>query len=173
MRPAGEDRQGKDRAMKKQEIELNVNGETFSLSVLPQKTLLEVLREELDLIGTKEGCSEGECGVCTVLLDGVPVRSCLLLAVDVRGRKVTTVEGLSQGEKLHPIQNAFIDRGAIQCGFCTPGMLLSAKALLDQTSSPSEDEIRVAISGNLCRCTGYQKIVEAIQAASRAQGGGQ
>lgn len=158
--------------MKKQEIELNVNGEAFSLSVLPQKTLLEVLREELDLIGTKEGCSEGECGVCTVLLDGVPVRSCLLLAVDVRGRKVTTVEGLAQGEKLHPVQNAFIERGAIQCGFCTPGMLLSAKALLDQTASPSEDEIRVAISGNLCRCTGYQKIVEAIQAAARAKQAG-
>lgn len=154
--------------MKKKEIELNINGETFIISVPPQKTLLEVLREDLELTGTKEGCSEGECGVCTVLLDGIPVRSCLLFAVDVRGRHVTTVEGLAQGEKLHPIQNAFIEQGAIQCGFCTPGMILSAKALLDHTASPSEDEIRVAISGNLCRCTGYQKIVKAIQAASRA-----
>lgn len=154
--------------MKKKEIELNINGETFIIPVPPQKTLLEVLREDLELTGTKEGCSEGECGVCTVLLDGIPVRSCLLFAVDVRGRHVTTVEGLAQGEKLHPIQNAFIEQGAIQCGFCTPGMILSAKALLDHTASPSEDEIRVAISGNLCRCTGYQKIVKAIQAASRA-----
>ena len=121
--------------MKKKEIELNVNGETFIISVPPQKTLLEVLREDLELTGTKEGCSEGECGVCTVLLDGIPVRSCLLFAVDVRGRQVTTVEGLAQGEKLHPIQNAFIEQGAIQCGFCTPGMILSAKALLDHTAS--------------------------------------
>ena len=158
--------------MKKKEIELNVNGETFTILVPPQKTLLEVLREDLDLTGTKEGCSEGECGVCTVLLDGVPVRSCLLFAVDVRGRQVTTVEGLAQGEKLHPIQNAFIEQGAIQCGFCTPGMMLSAKALLDHTASPSEDEIRIAISGNLCRCTGYQKIVKAIQAASRGYDAG-
>jgi len=140
--------------------------------VPPQKTLLEVLREDLELTGTKEGCSEGECGVCTVLLDGIPARSCLLFAVDVRGRQVTTVEGLAQGEKLHPIQNAFIEQGAIQCGFCTPGMILSAKALLDHTPSPTEDEIRVAISGNLCRCTGYQKIVKAIQAASRTHNAG-
>ncbi len=159
--------EGKDGIMKKLEIELHVNGETFTVSVPPQKTLLAVLREDLELTGTKEGCSEGECGVCTVLLDGEPVRSCLLLAVDVRGRHVTTVEGLAQGEKLHPLQKAFIEEGAIQCGFCTPGMMLSAKALLDSTASPTEDEIRVAISGNLCRCTGYQKIIKAIQAASR------
>jgi carbon-monoxide dehydrogenase small subunit len=165
-------KKGKDGTMKKREIELHVNGETFTISVPPQKTLLEVLREDLELTGTKEGCSEGECGVCTVLLDGIPVRSCLLFAVDVRGRQVTTVEGLAQGEKLHPIQNAFIEQGAIQCGFCTPGMILSAKALLDHTASPSEDEIRVAISGNLCRCTGYQKIVKAIQAASRTHNAG-
>ncbi len=155
--------------MKTRKIKLNVNGNTFTISVPSQKTLLEVLREDLGLTGTKEGCSEGECGVCTVLLDGIPVRSCLLFAVDVRGRHVTTVEGLAQGEKLHPIQKAFIEQGAIQCGFCTPGMILSAKALLDHTPSPTEDEIRVAISGNLCRCTGYQKIIKAIQAASRAQ----
>jgi aerobic-type carbon monoxide dehydrogenase small subunit (CoxS/CutS family) len=157
--------------MKNMEITLNVNGETFTVSVPPRKTLLQVLREDLDLTGTKEGCSEGECGVCTVLLDGVPVRSCLLFAVDVRGRQVTTVEGLAQGGKLHPIQKAFIEQGAIQCGFCTPGMLLSAKALLDNTPSPSEDEIRIAISGNLCRCTGYQKIVKAIETAAQARDG--
>ena len=162
---------GKDGTMKKVRIDLNVNGETFTVAVPPQKTLLQVLREDLDLTGTKEGCSEGECGVCTVLLDGLPVRSCLLFAVDVRGRQVTTVEGLAQGEKLHPIQKAFIEQGAIQCGFCTPGMLLSAKALLDNTPSPSEDEIRIAISGNLCRCTGYQKIVKAIETAAHAKDG--
>lgn len=153
--------------MKKCQIELEVNGRIHSLSVFPQRTLLEVLREDLGLTGTKEGCSEGECGVCTVLLDGVPVRSCLLLAVDVRGRKVTTIEGLAKDKELHPIQKAFIEEGAIQCGFCTPGMILSAKALLDQNPSPSEDEVRTAISGNLCRCTGYQKIVKAIQVASK------
>jgi carbon-monoxide dehydrogenase small subunit len=152
--------------MRKQEIQLEVNGNPYSVSVLPQRTLLEVLREDLGLTGTKEGCSEGECGVCTVLLDGVPVRSCLLLAVDVRGRKITTIEGLSKNGKLHPIQNAFIEHGAIQCGFCTPGMILSAKALLDEKPSPTEEEIRVALSGNLCRCTGYVKIFKAVQAAA-------
>jgi len=152
--------------MEKLEIELNVNGKVLAISVSPQKTLLEVLREDLGLTGTKEGCSEGECGVCTVLLDGLPVRSCLLLAVDVRGRKITTIEGLAQGDKLHPLQTAFIEQGAIQCGFCTPGMILSAKALLDQNPSPSEEEIRVGLSGNLCRCTGYIKIFRAVQAAS-------
>ena len=152
--------------MEKQVLELNVNGKVLTISVLPQKTLLEVLREDLGLTGTKEGCSEGECGVCTVLLDGLPVRSCLLLAVDVRGRKITTIEGLAQGDKLHPLQTAFVEQGAIQCGFCTPGMILCAKALLDQNPSPSEEEIRVGLSGNLCRCTGYIKIFKAVQAAS-------
>lgn len=152
--------------MEKRKIELDVNGKVLAISVPPQKTLLEVLREDLGLTGTKEGCSEGECGVCTVLLDGLPVRSCLLLAVDVRGRKITTIEGLAQGDKLHPLQTAFIEQGAIQCGFCTPGMILSAKALLDQDPSPSEEEIRVGLSGNLCRCTGYIKIFKAVQAAS-------
>jgi len=152
--------------MEKRELELNVNGKVLTISVPPQKTLLEVLREDLGLTGTKEGCSEGECGVCTVLLDGLPVRSCLLLAVDVRGRKITTIEGLAQGDNLHPLQTAFVEHGAIQCGFCTPGMILSAKALLDQNPSPSEEEIRVGLSGNLCRCTGYIKIFKAVQAAS-------
>jgi aerobic-type carbon monoxide dehydrogenase small subunit (CoxS/CutS family) len=152
--------------MRKQEIQLEINGNTYSISVLPQRTLLEVLREDLGLIGTKEGCSEGECGVCTVLLDGFPVRSCLLLVVDVRGRKITTIEGLSKNGRLHPIQNAFIEQGAIQCGFCTPGMILSAKALLDEKPSPTEEEIRMGLSGNLCRCTGYVKIFKAVQAVT-------
>jgi aerobic-type carbon monoxide dehydrogenase small subunit (CoxS/CutS family) len=152
--------------MRKQEIQLEINGNTYSISVLPQRTLLEVLREDLGLIGTKEGCSEGECGVCTVLLDGFPVRSCLLLVVDVRGRKINTIEGLSKNGRLHPIQNAFIEQGAIQCGFCTPGMILSAKALLDEKPSPTEEEIRMGLSGNLCRCTGYVKIFKAVQAVT-------
>ena len=152
--------------MRKQEIQLEINGNTYSISVLPQRTLLEVLREDLGLIGTKEGCSEGECGVCTVLLDGFPVRSCLLLVVDVRGRKITTIEGLSKNGRLHPIQTAFIEQGAIQCGFCTPGMILSAKALLDEKPSPTEEEIRTGLSGNLCRCTGYVKIFKAVQAVT-------
>ena len=152
--------------MARQEIELKINGKSYSLSMPPQRTLLEVLREDLGLTGTKEGCSEGECGVCTVLLDGVPVRSCLLLAVDVRGRKITTIEGLVKEGELHPIQKSFIEHGAIQCGFCTPGMILSAKALLDEKPSPTEKEIRIALSGNLCRCTGYQKIFKAVQAAA-------
>jgi aerobic-type carbon monoxide dehydrogenase small subunit (CoxS/CutS family) len=152
--------------MRKRDIQLDINGDTYSILVLPQRTLLEVLREDLGLIGTKEGCSEGECGVCTVLLDGLPVRSCLLLAIDVRGRKITTIEGLSKHGELHPIQNAFIEHGAIQCGFCTPGMILSAKAILDQNPSPSEEEIRIGLSGNLCRCTGYVKIFKAVQAAA-------
>src|SRR4030067_56806 len=138
--------------MKKQEIHLDINGKGYTISVFPQRTLIEVLREDLDLIGTKEGCSEGECGVCTILLDGLPVRSCLLLAVDVRGREVTTIEGLAQEERLHPIQKSFIEQGAIQCGFCTPGMLLSAKALLDENPHPQREEIQSALSGNLCRC---------------------
>jgi len=152
--------------MKKQEIHLDINGKEYTISAFPQRTLLEVLREDLGLIGTKEGCSEGECGVCTVLLDGIPVRSCLLLAVDVRGRKITTIEGLVKEGELHPIQKSFIEHGAIQCGFCTPGMILSAKALLDEKPSPTEEEIRIALSGNLCRCTGYQKIFKAVQAAA-------
>lgn len=152
--------------MRRYDIQLNINDELFSLSIFPQRTLLEVLREDLGLIGTKEGCSEGECGVCTVLVDGLPVRSCLLLALDVRGRKVTTIEGLSKNGEIHPIQKAFIDEGAIQCGFCTPGMILSAKAIIDNNLSPPENEIRIGISGNLCRCTGYVKIIKAIKTAA-------
>jgi carbon-monoxide dehydrogenase small subunit len=125
--------------------------------------LLEVLREELSLTGTKESCGQGACGSCTVLLDGLPVRSCLLLAVEAEGREITTIEGLSQGEKLHPVQEAFIEHHAIQCGFCSPGMILTATALLEDNPKPTEDEIRHALSGNICRCTGYAKIIGAVK----------
>ena len=152
----------------KKEIELSVNGSPYRLSVETGRTLLEVLREDLGLTGTKEGCASGECGACTVLLDGEPVRSCLTLAVDVRGQKVVTIEGVAKNRKPHKLQKTFIDLGAIQCGFCTPGMILVGKALLDKTSEPTEQEIRKTISGNLCRCTGYVKIVKAIKAASRS-----
>jgi aerobic carbon-monoxide dehydrogenase small subunit len=150
----------------KQIIQLTVNNETVEVAVEPNKTLLQVLREDLGLTGVKHGCGLGDCGACTVILDGRPVNSCLVLAVQAHGREVLTIEGLSDGAKLHPIQEAFVENGAIQCGFCSPGMILSAKALLDANPRPTESEIRTAISGNLCRCTGYQKIVEAIQAAS-------
>jgi aerobic carbon-monoxide dehydrogenase small subunit len=152
--------------MKKVKLEITVNGLKHSLKVDPNLRLLDLLREELDLTGTKEGCGIGECGACTVILDGKAVNSCLILAGQCAGREVLTIEGLSDGEKLHPLQQAFLDHGAVQCGFCTPGMILSAAALLREQPSPSEDEIRVAISGNLCRCTGYTQIVEAVQAAA-------
>lgn len=152
----------------KKEIELSVNGSPYRLSVEPGRTLLEVLREDLGLTGTKEGCASGECGACTVLLDGEPIRSCLTLAVDVRGREVVTIEGLAENRNPHKIQKAFIDLGAIQCGFCTAGMILVGKALLEKHPEPDERQIRKAISGNLCRCTGYAKIVKAIKAASRS-----
>lgn len=151
----------------RKDIQLRVNSDIFDLSVAPGKTLLHVLREDLRLMGTKEGCASGECGACTVLLDGEPVRSCLTLAVDAQGREITTIEGVADSGKPHRIQQAFIDLGAIQCGFCTPGMILVAKSLLEKTPEPSEEQIRQAISGNLCRCTGYAKIVRAIQAASQ------
>jgi carbon-monoxide dehydrogenase small subunit len=153
--------------MKKLQISIRVNGESHELLVAPNSTMTEVLREDLGLTGTKHGCGEGECGSCTVLLDGAPVNSCLVLAAQIDGHDITTIEGVADGNDLHPIQQAFVDQGAVQCGFCTPGMVLSAKALLDQKKRPSEHEIRSAISGNLCRCTGYQKIVDAVQAAGR------
>jgi carbon-monoxide dehydrogenase small subunit len=151
-------------------IQLRVNGELYEVAVHPHWTLLEVLREELDLTGAKKGCDAGDCGGCTVILDGKPVVSCLTLAVEADGRDILTIEGLAQNGQLHPIQNAFVEHGAIQCGFCTPGVIMSAKALLDENPNPTEEEVRRAIAGNLCRCTGYVKIVEAILAAS--QGGG-
>jgi len=148
-------------------IQLTVNGEPVEAAVEPNKTLLQLLREDLGLTGTKHGCGLGDCGACTVIVDGMPVNSCLVLAVQAAGREVLTIEGLAENGKLHPIQQAFVDKGAIQCGFCTPGMILSAKALLDANPMPTEHEIRTAISGNLCRCTGYQKIVEAVQEAAK------
>jgi carbon-monoxide dehydrogenase small subunit len=149
-------------------LSLEVNGVRHELAVDPHRTLVEVLREDLGLTGTKLGCGEGDCGACTVLLDGQAVNSCLVLAVQAGGRRVTTIEGLAGSAQLHPIQRAFVEHGAIQCGFCTPGMILTAKALLDANPSPSEPEVRAGVAGNLCRCTGYQKIVEAIlDAAAR------
>jgi carbon-monoxide dehydrogenase small subunit len=144
-------------------IQCKVNGESISLEVEAHWTLLRILRDELELTGTKEGCGEGDCGACTVLVEGRAVNSCLILAIDVDGKAITTIEGLTQGDGLHPLQKAFMEKGAVQCGFCTPGMILTAKALLDQNPHPTEEEIRFAIAGNLCRCTGYAKIVEAIQ----------
>jgi carbon-monoxide dehydrogenase small subunit len=150
-------------------VRITVNGVEHVRLVPSTMTLLEFLREDLQLTGAKEGCGKGECGACTVLLDGEPVASCLVLAAQCSGRSVTTVEGLAPPEegRLHHVQQAFIDHGAVQCGFCTPGMVMSAVALLEQNPLPTRDEIRVAISGNLCRCTGYQSIVEAIYDASR------
>ena len=152
--------------MEKNRVTLRVNGEAYDLLTYPHRTLLEVLREDLHLTGAKESCGEGACGSCTVLLDGAPVRSCLLLAIEAEGREITTIEGLAAGGKLHPLQEAFVEHHAIQCGFCTPGMILTAKALLDATPEPTEEEIRRALSGNICRCTGYAKIVDAVKAAS-------
>ncbi len=156
--------------MKKKLIELQVNGEVHSLGVKPNDTLLDALRDHLGLVGTKEGCSVGECGACTVLVNGRAVLSCLTLALDATGVQITTIEGVSQGEALDPIQQAFVDHGAVQCGFCTPGMILTAKELLTKQKQPSLAQIKQALSGNFCRCTGYTKIVEAIEAASRMQG---
>jgi len=153
--------------MKQEEITLNVNGTNYRVSIETRRTLLEVLRENLGLTGTKKSCNEGNCGACTVLMDGKPVASCLVLAMDAQGKEILTIEGLSEAEKLHPIQEAFLKHGAIQCGFCTPGMVMSAKAFLDENPAPTKTEIRKAISGNLCRCTGYQHIVDSILAASK------
>ena len=149
----------------KQVIALTVNGDTREVLIEPRTTLLSVLREGLGLTGTKESCGAGECGACTVLLNGTPVASCLTLAIEAQGKEIITIEGLNQN-RLHPLQQAFIDHYAVQCGFCTPGMILSAKALLDKNPHPTEDEVKEAISGNLCRCTGYVKIVEAVMAAA-------
>lgn len=153
-------------------IDLVVNGEEYQVTVPVKTTLLEVIREHICLTGTKKGCDEGVCGTCTVLLDGKAVCSCSTLAVRARGKQITTIEGLAQGSQLHPLQTAFINYGAIQCGYCTPGMILAAKALLEENPSPTEREVREGIMGNLCRCTGYVKIVEAILAAAAGKEAG-
>ena len=151
----------------KKTISFTLNGEPVELEIEPHLTLLQLLRDKLELTGTKEGCGMGECGACTVLLDGETVNSCIFPAMEAEGKSVITIEGLADGQgRLHPIQRAFIEQGAIQCGFCTPGMVLSAKALLDENPKPTEEEIRHGIAGNLCRCTGYLQIVQAIKAAS-------
>lgn len=159
--------------MEKRILSLQVNGVRRTVAVMPNQTLLEVLREELHLTGTKQGCGIGDCGSCTVLLDGKPVNSCLVLALQVEGSSVTTIEGVSEGKELHSLQKAFIEKGAVQCGFCTPGMILTSLALLREDPDPAEGEVRRAIAGNLCRCTGYQKIVEAVlHAAQEMRRGG-
>ena len=151
----------------KKTIHITVNHKPLEFEAEPNRTLLEVIRETLCLTGTKAGCLVGDCGACTVLVDGKPVNSCLMLAVQAHGKQITTIEGVETLQGLHPLQAAFVDKGAIQCGYCTPGMILSAKGLLDRNPGADEAEIRKAISGNLCRCTGYQKIVEAILSVSR------
>ncbi len=156
--------------MLKHLINLKINGETYEVLIKPNTTLLELLRDDIGLTGTKKGCDTGECGACTVLLGGKPVNACLVLALDANRRDVLTIEGLSKNNQLHPLQEAFIKEGAVQCGFCSPGMIVSAKALLDETPFPKEEEVRKAIAGNLCRCTGYAKIVKAILAAAEKMG---
>ena len=153
--------------MEKARARFRVNGQDIELDIEPMATLLDVLREQLGLTGTKKGCGAGDCGACTVIMDKKAILSCLTPAMQATGREITTVEGLSRNGELHPLQEAFIECGAVQCGFCTPGMLLSAKALLDQNPSPTQEEVRMAISGNLCRCTGYKKIIDAIMLASK------
>lgn len=149
--------------MKSVTIRTTINGKAYELDVRPNMTLLDLLRDELGLSGTKRGCEVGECGSCTVLLNGQAVNSCLILVPQIDGQGILTIEGLANGDKLHPLQESFLDHDAVHCGFCTPGMLMSAKDLLDHTSNPSEAETRSAISGNLCRCSGYQQIVDAIR----------
>lgn len=153
------------------DIQLTVNGKEYSLTIDEDKRLIDVLREDLGLIGVKEGCSEGECGACTVIMDGKTVNSCLVMGFQANGKSIITIEGLEKDGKLDPVQQAFIDVGAVQCGFCIPGMILSARALLDKNPDPTEEEIREGISGNLCRCTGYNKIVEAVRLARRYENG--
>src|SRR5213080_4248180 len=150
----------------KAKIGFELNGEPVEVAFAPHKTLLEVLREDLGLTGTKHGCELGECGTCTVLVDGEPVLSCLALPIAIEGRQITTVEGMAEGGELHPLQQAFAELGAAQCGYCTPGILLTAQALLDETPTPTRDEIKEALAGNLCRCTGYTKILDAVELAS-------
>jgi carbon-monoxide dehydrogenase small subunit len=143
-------------------IELNINGDSYEILVSPNNTLLEILREKLGLMGTKRGCDLGACGACTVLVDGEAALSCVMLALDAVGKKITTIEGLSETGQLHPLQQTFVDQGALQCGFCTPGMILTAQAILQEDPHPTEESIKKKMAGNLCRCTGYKKVVEAV-----------
>ncbi len=154
-----------------EQIRLRINGHAHELEVKPWATLLDTLREDLGLTGTKEGCGQGECGACTVLMDGKPVNACLILAMEAEGKEIVTIEGLGSGDELHPIQQAFVDKGGMQCGFCTPGMILSAKALLDENPDPTDEEIRKGLEGNFCRCTGYTKIIESIRVAAERMKG--
>jgi carbon-monoxide dehydrogenase small subunit len=147
----------------KHEIKLTVNGQVYEAHITPKTTLLDLLRNELGLTGTNKGCATGDCGACTVIMNGDAVNSCLVFAIDANGSEITTIEGLMDNEKLHPIQQAFVDEGAVQCGFCTPGMIMVVKDFLDKSQNPTEEDLRMAISGNLCRCTGYTKIVKAIE----------
>jgi aerobic carbon-monoxide dehydrogenase small subunit len=158
--------------MEMREIKFTLNGKSCEVVVKPWRTLLEMIREDLHLTGTKEGCGEGECGSCTVIMGGKTVNSCLVPAMEADNQEIITIEGLADGENLHPIQKAFVNKSGMQCGFCTPGMIMSAKVLLEKTPSPSEEEIREGIAGNFCRCTGYTKIIESIQAVSDTKKGG-
>jgi len=150
-------------------LSLNVNGNNYEIAINPWQTLLDVLRDELGLIGTKRGCGIGTCGACTVIIDGKAILSCLTLALECEGRSITTIEGISSAESLHPIQKAFIENGAVQCGFCTPGIIMTSKALLDENPHPDDDEIRDALSGTFCRCTGHIKIMEAVKKGSESK----
>ncbi len=152
----------------KQAIELKVNGDAYDVLVSPNNTLLEVLREKLGLMGTKRGCDLGACGACTVLINGEAYLACVMLAVDARGKEILTIEGLAEGGELHPLQNAFVENGGLQCGFCTPGMILTAQAILNEEQHPTEEVIKKKMAGNLCRCTGYKKIVEAIKSVDES-----
>ena len=154
------------------DIRVTINGEAYSISAAPSETLLDLLRYRAGLVGSKKGCDTGDCGSCTVLVDGKAVNSCLVLAVETSGASVTTIEGMSSAGQLHPLQQAFIDHGAVQCGFCTPGMIMAAKSLLEEEPNPTEEDIRLAMAGNLCRCTGYVSIMKAVAAAGKALRGG-
>ena len=153
----------------KRAIELSINGDTYDVLVSPNNTLLEVLRDKLGLMGTKRGCDLGACGACTVLINGEAYLSCVMLAIDAGGKEILTIEGLAEGGELHPLQSSFVEKGGLQCGFCTPGMILTAKAILNEEENPTEDVIKRKMAGNLCRCTGYKKVVEAVMSANESK----
>jgi carbon-monoxide dehydrogenase small subunit len=154
----------------KQQIELKVNGRIYEIEIQPWKTLVDVLRDQLYLTGTKVSCNEGHCGACTVIIDGEAVNACLMLAMEAQGKEILTIEGLSEGGDLHPIQESFVTYGAVQCGFCTPGMIMATKAYLERNPAPSDEDLKKALAGHLCRCTGYVQIIEAVRAAAETTG---